>query len=109
MAIQNDLAIFRGEDVGIGITLVPAVDITGWSISFILKANYSGPAITTKTVGSGITITDAAAGQFTVSLLAADTVSLPAGRYYYDVARTTPGARSVLSHGEMQIRDNTVL
>ena len=66
-----------------GATPAVAVNITGAAITWTLRTNpASATALVIKTVGSGITITDAAAGKFTIALVAAD-VALLSGTYFH--------------------------
>lgn len=112
MAVFLALGCYRGEDVLVYPWTITdpasglALDITGWSISFTLKQTYSGGALITKTVGSGITLTNPTAGVLSVSLLAADT-NQTAGRYFYALARTDSGAHAILTAGDWTIKDDT--
>jgi len=63
-----------------------AIDLTGFGISFAVAPHVNATALFTKTVGSGIAITDAAAGKFTVTL--SDTDTDLRGRYYYECKTT---------------------
>ncbi len=88
----------RGEACRILATLtVPnddgITDITGMAIRLRIR-DSSGTLITalTKTVGSGVTIVSATV--FRVDFTSAETVSLVAGIYHYDVFRTDSGSES---------------
>ena len=80
--------------------------ITGWTIRFslALSAADADLALITKTVGSGITITSAALGEFEVVLSATDT-NLAPGKYTYSITRTNAGSVSVLTKGFLTIED----
>lgn len=100
MAIQSTIGqlpnpVFAGEDVVITFTIT-STDITGWALSFVAGA-------VTKTVGSGITITDGANGVCTVDLAAADTTALGAGDTSFKLRRTDSGSNTVLSFGTLRI------
>ena len=58
-----------------------AINLTGATISYVIFSG--GVATITKTIGSGITVTDATAGTFTITLTSANTASL-AGSYYHE-------------------------
>lgn len=92
-----DLTVIRGDTAVYRCTVtidgVPA-DLTGHSIFFTLK-----PSLTTtdanktfqKSIGSGVTVTNAAAGEFEVKLLAADLKPLTPGKtYYWDIQIIQP-------------------
>ena len=55
----------------------PATGISGWSLQFTLRKNYGDPSpLLTKTIGSGITVTDSVNGVFKIAIADADTVNL---------------------------------
>lgn len=63
-------------------------DLTGAAIVFTVKKRREDPdidAVISLSVGSGITVTDAAGGQFQVKIPAADTNVLEIRRYFYDI------------------------
>lgn len=71
-----------------------AYDLTGASITWQLFAmaggTFTGAALVTKSVGSGITITNAVGGIFEVTLAPDDTEGL-SGTYYHEAEATMPG------------------
>lgn len=79
---------------------VTPVNITGFAIQFVVEeyGNSAGVFIT-KTVGSGVTLTNPTQGQFTVSLVAADTASMYPGQYAYRTERTDSGSDTVYPLG----------
>lgn len=92
MTKQNqDFVMWAGDNKLIDVTVVDgdgvAVDITGATIKWVLAKTAGDSALVTKTTGDGITITDAAAGKFRVTLVPADTESL-AGVYYHEAEVT---------------------
>src|SRR5579872_2675408 len=71
MATISNISCYRGEALTLIDTLDPVPDggIAGWSLTFSLKRNYGDAvALVTKTIGSGVTITDSANAVFTVAL-----------------------------------------
>lgn len=60
-----------------------ALNLTGLTLKWSLGRTSDGPALLTKTVGTGITVTDAAAGKFKVELDPADTQKF-SGDYYHE-------------------------
>jgi len=100
MAENQDFSMFRGEDKVLEVTLVPAVVITGWALTFTLRLSTSGPtALVEKTVADGIVITGGATGVFQVTLADTDTVSLTPGKYVFDCKRTDAGSETILVYG----------
>lgn len=95
MATLANLEWYRGEDVTLNFTMAPVVDITGWTISFRAKSDATQTALVTVNA----TITVAASGTFAVALTAAQTTSLNASTYAYDVWRTDSGAATALTMG----------
>jgi len=98
MATVNDFQIYRGEDVTVTVT-ISGTNITGWNLKFyILQTTIS------KTVGSGITITDGVGGVFTITLARADTLTLLSDKYAYDIWREDIGAYRKLGHGSITVK-----
>lgn len=84
-----------------GVTLT---NITGWAIQFVLHA-YGDPNIiyVTKTVGSGITISNGPAGLLTVAVDDTDVTSIPIGNYWWRIERTDAGSEFVIGQGSYSI------
>lgn len=61
-----------------------------WQVFAMSGGTFTGSPIISKSVGSGITITNAAGGIFQISLASADTTGL-AGTYYHEAEVTMPG------------------
>ena len=84
-----------------GVTLT---NITGWAVSFVVHA-YSNPNITyfTKTVGSGVTISNGLAGLLTVAIEDGDVTSVPPGLYQWRLERTDAGSEFVIGIGSYSL------
>ena len=85
-----------------------AQTMTGWTLSFgMYRAGATGNAITPKTTASGIAISngDGTDDRATVTVDAADTASLLAGTYYYELERTDSGAEQKLAFGTIILRN----
>ncbi len=100
----HQLRAIRAQDLSYVFKMAPPSDITDWAISFVVAKNAS--AEVTKTVGSGITVLDAALGILRVDLakanLSAKTPSkeLSSGESYsWAIKRTDSGFNKVLAHG----------
>jgi hypothetical protein len=101
MAVRQDVALYRGEDVTLTVTMRPATAIGGWSITFTAKAKPDGAALITKPA----TITDPTNGIFTVPIASSDTNNpqVPASDYVYDIFRTDTGAKTCLALGKFSV------
>lgn len=113
MARKQDFTLFRGEDVELVVLLDDATDITDWTIALYIRASTESGAsalVTRSTSNGGITLTDPEAGEFTVSLPAATTVTLPVTTYRFDLWRLDSGYEVMLAYGNVavlgQVRHN---
>lgn len=78
------------------------VDITGYSLEFIL---YDGNTpIITKTTGAGIAITIPIEGVAIVTIEDTDTDAIAGGDYGFELWRTDAGNEDVLSFGTVTLR-----
>ncbi len=91
MAIVNPeiLIAEAGQDYQAEISMTPAQSVVGWTVSAILRAYNGGPALATKTIGSGITVVTGT-GVFTVTFTAAE-LTLTPGSYTWEFLRTNSG------------------
>lgn len=82
------------------------VDITGASAEYIFAKRAGHNAIFSKTVGSGIVVTDAIAGLLEVTILPADTEAL-AGAYHHELEiQDASGRRTTVLFGTVTVRLN---
>jgi hypothetical protein len=95
--------LIKGDDITLRFTVVDedgvAVNITGWAISWIMTSGL------VKTVGAGVTITDAPNGVVEVEIDPVDTASLTEIHYCHKLRRTGTGTVSTLAYGNIQIID----
>jgi len=105
MAITENIEFVRGEDVTIEVT-VTGVNIAGWALSFAIARSRRDTAIITKTVGSGITITDEDNGVFEITIPDTDTDGIPVGPCVWDVKRSDAGHEAVLTRGKLELLPN---
>ena len=99
MATFGDFTVFKDTDVTLTVTLSPVVDITGWTLSMVVRKQYGATAAMTI---AGV-ITGATTGVFTFAIADTDTENLDTGAYVYDVLRTTAGSETVLASGILNI------
>lgn len=109
MAERNNLAIYKGETVVqpfqqiIQGTTTP-VDITTWTIVCTVRRKSAGNVLLTPLV----TITSSFQGLYNISLTHAQTLSLNAGVYVYDIQRTDGGSEAVLSIGSFTVQQEVL-
>ncbi len=95
MAIaQPDFVSFEyGQDGTWTVALSPAQDVTGWTVTCTVRNQRGGTALLTKTIGSGITVTDVGNGVFVVTFTAADlALTYGPGAYTIQLHRTNVGS-----------------
>lgn len=120
MAIKQDINqspdYFTGEDKDLVFTIytsdartarTAAQDITGWTLSWMVKANRFDPdsaALIEKTTSDDIALTTPASGVCTVTVRDTDVNTLTGEvRYYHELKRTTSGAETVLAYGKFTL------
>lgn len=87
----NEIEMAQGADQTISLIVfqtdgVSRLDITSHGITFTVKDDTGETVFRIqKSVGSGITITDAVQGEADIILVPADTTSMAADKYVYDV------------------------
>ena len=91
MVPEQSIRIIRSQDLILQFTMAAPTDITGWSVTFLVLTALGGSTQITKTVGAGITITDAGRGILQVSLGKADTSGLAIQDYVWGLKRTDNG------------------
>lgn len=99
--VQN-LYWYKGEDVLISAAFSGTQSISGWTLSFTIRDEYGGSILIQKTIGSGISVTSAANGTFTITITSANTnidYNTYLGNFPYDVSRTDSGNEQVLATG----------
>jgi len=109
--IAQMIELFSGDTKLINITVLDqdsvVVDLTGASVDFII-AKYPGhTALITKTIGSGVVLTDAANGIMDVTLLPADTESLQGAYNFQCKVTDLSGRESTVLHGTVTILKNS--
>lgn len=107
---SQPLEMFRGDAAGwrFPVTLDgAAVDVTGASVRFTAKrlpTDADGSAVITRTVGSGVTLTDPTNGVITVVLDPDDTDALEVPvTLLWDLQVTSGGLPRTVAHGTLAI------
>lgn len=102
---EKNLSQFIDTDKSFVVTVrrldgVTPENITGWTMQFTVHA-YGDPNVVyiTKTVGSGITISNGPAGELTVTIDDDDVDDMVPGGYEYRLERTTAGSEFIIGRG----------
>ena len=96
MPSNQDISIYRGQDIDLSFTMSPVEDISGWDIEFNLRG--VGVLVTV-----AATIDDGTDGIFVISLLDTHTDALTPGIYDYDVWRTDADVEFPLAIGKLTL------
>jgi hypothetical protein len=99
--LSNIGTIYKGEDITLNFTMDPVVNISGWTLSFSIRDLKLTDAAADVTASGSVT--SGAAGTFSVTLTAAQTASLDAGKYAWSVWRTDSGSSATLALGTLII------
>jgi hypothetical protein len=105
MPPEQTIRLIRAQDITIVCTMEKPRSISGWAITFQVRDSLGGTSRITKTVGSGITITDAGKGVISISLAKGDTSGLTVQSYVWDIKRTDSGSNVVLARGELILEE----
>lgn len=80
-----------------------ALNLIGAQIHMQVE-DRAGASVLSLSVGSGLTITDAAQGHFQIDVDAAQMVSVPSGTYAYDLLIEIDGLRLVAARGVVLVQ-----
>lgn len=107
---DQDFTFYVGEDKDIVFTDVNGTNLTGAAITWIMaESKVSTAVLITKTVaGGGITLTNPAAGIYTVHLDPVDSTNLDHGVYYHEAMITLGGVVSKAVIGSATLRPNVI-
>jgi hypothetical protein len=95
MPVVQSIKVYRGEDIELNFTMVPARDITGWVISMTIAKAFD---ISNKLIQVTAFATNAPLGKYTVILTSAQ-LDIHPDSLVYDVFRINPGNRRILNEG----------
>lgn len=80
----------RAQSLTVTVTLSSATDVTGWTATARLRYYDGATPFATKTIGSGITVSDYTNGVFVISFSSTDLDQTP-GQYLLEFDRTNSG------------------
>lgn len=94
----QNFEIYQGDDLALEVTVKNAdgtpKDLTGATIRWALHTtNKAAVPKLSKAISTGIAVTDAAGGVFTVTIARADTAALKAGVYYHEAEITDAASK----------------
>jgi hypothetical protein len=82
----------------------PAIDITGYTFQMQVRKRVGDPLVIEASTANGkITNTDEPNGVFEIDISSADTESLAAGTYKYDLEYTVSGETNRLLEGDFEV------
>jgi hypothetical protein len=91
MPTSAEMTMVRGDTRLIRATFVDeaggVLSLVGCTIRWWMAKTANGPSLLTKSIGSGVTVVNAAGGRFDVRIAPVDTanvVSIPPGDYYHE-------------------------
>lgn len=98
--------VFSGDSIILKYNAVDeygaVLNLTGGAIKWQLARNASDTPLLTKTIGAGVTVTNAAGGLFEVKLSFSETRTLGPGNFYHEVEHTTAsGDKYTIFNGAM--------
>ena len=110
-----NIVVVQGDDKSVPVILslnqYAPLDLSGATIKFTLKKSPADPATETllsKSVGSGITVVDSAAGSITIDFVPADTNDLDAMLpLTFDIEVTSGGKKSTVERGVFTVSSGT--
>lgn len=105
MPPEQTLRLIRAQDLTIRCVMEKPRSISSWAVTFQVRDSLGGTSRITKTVGSGIALTDTGKGILTITLDKADTSSLTVRSYVWDIKRTDSGSNVVLARGELILEE----
>lgn len=106
--VIEDDGLHAGDDIDILVTVRKRSDNSIQDISAITAARFmladdsGGPALFTKSLGSGIAIADGPAGELSITLDPGDTLGLN-GRYYMEADMALGGQSKTILDGELPL------
>lgn len=112
MKTKQNFEIVQGDTANLNITVTDKSGskiLSGSTIKWVLWDDIAQLALLTKVTGAGITITSPLAGQFTVALEPADTLTVPPGKYSHECEVTdASGNVSTVLVGAVTIQQSRI-
>lgn len=99
------ITVYQGDTKTLNFTVTSSagvpVNLTTATIAFKIVNRRSKTAVVSLSVGSGVTVTDAAAGAFSVAITASHSANNP-GSHYYEALVTISGEVSTVASGQIE-------
>lgn len=116
MPPEQAIRIIRGQDLVLRFKMAPPKSISGWAMQWEVKTKLGGSSAISKTVGSGITITNSGIGEAEIALAKANTSALTLTKnlatgegYVWELRRIDSGSVLVLARGELILEEEVVV
>ena len=105
MAILSNLSIDQGADYSAEVVVEDAAgnvaNLTGYTVAGQIRKSYTSSTA----INFGATVSNAAAGEITITLANSVTNGMKAGRYVYDVeiTKTSSGEKTRVIEGQVTV------
>ena len=105
MAILSNLSIDQGADYSAEVVVEDAAgnvaNLTGYTVAGQIRKSYTSST----SINFGATVSNAAAGEITITLANSVTNGMKAGRYVYDVeiTKTSSGEKTRVIEGQVTV------
>ena len=115
MALQKKLVAYQGKTWEIKAQSLGSngdpIDLTSYTFKFTVKRRpgLNEPVVFEVEDGTGITVTDSAAGKFSVEVSAAALAGVPAANYSYELVAYNGGKSKNLMVGTLEVRRGVVV
>ncbi len=103
----TNLEMFAGDTRVLHVTVLDqdsaVVDITGATVNFMVSKRRTTSPLFTKTVGSGVVISDGPNGEMDITLDPADTTSLKGAHYFECEVTDVSSRKTTVLYGTLSI------
>lgn len=101
MAVTMNVAVYEGEDITLEVDLPEAA--TGWAMTFSVRDEDNGTLLFTMTTGGGTITIDGDDSSLVLVAIAAASLAVTPGEYFWSLARTDSGYKSELANGRFDV------
>lgn len=108
----QNFSLYQGDDgvffeITVNDSTGSAIDITSATFEWAFVRTPQGAPLVTKTLGSGITLSDPTHGKLKVTFAAADTVTR-SGDYFHELVMVLGGVTETVAVGTMTVNVSTL-
>lgn len=90
---MTSIEVAKGDTLKIDLTVTDGgevVDVTGYMVAWLVARNLDSDPLYEKAIGSGVTVTNAAAGELQLKLTADETAAMSVGTWWHSVQVIAP-------------------